>query len=343
MAVISFPTSIGGVHIPSMSRAGGPLSALFGDAFGLDMLRYPRDLGSSTRAHYINFRIYDIIPFSLEESGGFGFKDVKNLFSGEGSFGDRIGKFSSTREIKDSDGNSITEDVAGTGFAGGIESYGKGISKNLNLSSLSAPMMQQRKEISLYIPDSVTFDYSAQYGEIVLNPLAEGNALTSLPGLVGAAAKAVASVGGNDVTKLFLKAQGLAINPNQQVMFDSIPLREFSFEFIFMPKSKQETDDVKQIIKAFKEFSRPRTVEGTYGMIFVPPSIFEIDFRFLNGRNQYVNKVADSVCTNVEIDYTPNGWSTHQDGSPVNIKMKLQFKELSLIDRDGATSVVEGY
>ena len=343
MAVISFPTSIGGVHIPSMSRAGGPLSALFGDAFGLAMLRYPRDLGSSTRAHYINFRIYDIIPFSLEESGGFSFKDVKNLLSGEGSFGDRFGKFSSTREIKDSDGNSITQDVAGTGFAGGIESFGKGISKNLNLSSLSAPNRTLRKEISLYIPDSVTFDYSAQYSEVILNPLAAGNALENLPGIIGAVANKVAAVASSDVGKLFLKAQGLAINPNQQVMFDSIPLRTFSFEFIFMPKSKQETDDVKDIIKAFKEFSRPRTVEGTYGMIFVPPSIFEIDFRFLNGRNQYVNKVADSVIENVEIDYTPNGWSTHQDGSPVNIKMKLQFKELSLIDRDGVTSVAGDY
>ena len=337
MAVISFPTSIGGVHIPSMSKAGGPLSALFGDAFGLAMLRYPRDLGSSTRAHYVNFRIYDIIPFSLEESGGFSLKTLKDAFT-EGGISKFAGNFAKDA-IKDNDGKVIEEAVAGTGLAGAVQPY----IKNLNLSSLSAPMMQQRKEISLYIPDSVTFDYSAQYGEIVLNPLAEGNALTSLPGLVGAAAKAVASVGGNDVTKLFLKAQGLAINPNQQVMFDSIPLREFSFEFIFMPKSKQETDDVKDIIKAFKEFSRPRTVEGTYGMIFVPPSIFEIDFRFLNGRNQYVNKVADSVCTNVEIDYAPNGWSTHQDGSPVNIKMKLQFKELSLIDRDGVTSVDKEY
>lgn len=337
MAVISFPTSIGGVHIPGMSKAGGPLSALFGDVFGLDMLRYPRDLGSSTRAHYVNFRIYDIIPFSLEESGGYNLKTLKDAFT-EGGISKFVGNFAKDA-VKDTDGNVIEESVAGTGLAGAVQSA----TKNLNLSSLSAPMTQQRKEISLYIPDSVTFDYSAQYNEIVLNPLAEGNALTNLPGLVSAAAKAVASIGGNDVTKLFLKAQGLAINPNQQVMFDSIPLREFSFEFIFMPKSKQETDDVKEIIKAFKEFSRPRTVEGTYGMIFVPPSIFEIDFRFLNGRNQYVNKVADSVCTNVEIDYAPNGWSTHQDGSPVNIKMKLQFKELSLIDRDGATSVAKGY
>jgi hypothetical protein len=338
MAVISFPTSIGGVHIPSMSKAGGPLSALFGDAFGLDMLRYPRDLGSSTRAHYVTFRIYDIIPFSLEESGGLSLKNFKDAFSSADGLSKFVGNFAKDA-VKDTDGNIIEAAVAGTGLAGGLQSA----TKNLNLSSLSAPMMQQRKQISLYIPDSVTFDYSAQYGEAILNPLAAGNVLENLPGIFGAVASKVSAVASSDAAKLFLKAQGLAINPNQQLMFDSIPLREFSFEFIFMPKSKQETDDVRDIIKAFKEFSRPRTVEGTYGMIFVPPSIFEIEFRFLNGRNKYVNKVADSVCTNVEIDYAPNGWSTHQDGSPVNIKMKVQFKELSLIDRDGPTGVGAGY
>jgi hypothetical protein len=228
-------------------------------------------------------------------------------------------------------------------FLDEVTNFFDDFTKSLNLSSLTAPLSEQKAEISLYIPDSVTFDYSAQYGEVILNPLAAGNALENLPGIVGGVANKVAAVASSDVGKLFLRSQGLAINPNQQLMFDSIPLRTFSFEFVFMPKSKQETDDVKKIIEAFKMYSRPRTVEGSYGMIFVPPSIFKIDFRFLNGRNQYINKVADSVVENVEIDYTPNGWSTHQDGSPVNIKMKVQFKELSLIDRDGATSVARGY
>lgn len=310
MAVISFPTSIAGVHIPSMSKASGPLAALFGDVvFGLQVLKYPQDLGSSTRAHYVTFRIYDIIPFALEGGRTWSFSDISG----------------------------------GSDFLDSVTNFFDDITKNLNLSSLTAPLSEQKAEISLYIPDSVTFDYSAQYGEVILNPLAAGNALENLPGIIGGVASKVSAVASSDVGKLFLRSQGLAINPNQQLMFDSIPLRTFSFEFVFMPKSKQETDEVAKIIKAFKMYSRPRTVTGSYGMIFVPPSIFKIDFRFLNGRNKYINKVADSVIENVEIDYTPNGWSTHQDGSPVNIKMKVQFKELSLIDRDGATSVAGDY
>jgi len=316
MAVISFPTSIFGVHIPGMSKAGGPLGALFGDPFGLDVLRYPDDLGSGTRAHYITFRIYDIVPFELATDSSWSFSDLN-----AGKFGN-IGVAAT----------ESTPAIAPSGFLGTVQSYGK----NINVSSLNPRLVQEFAEISLYIPDSVQFDYQASYGEIILNPLAEGNALSKLPGIIGGGVgKTLSGIASNDVSKLFLKSQGIAINPNQQVIFDGIPLRTFSFEFIFMPKSKKETTSVKNIIKAFKMYSRPRTMEGSYGMAFTPPSIFQIDFRFLDGRNTYVNKVADSVVTNVEIDYAPNGWSTHQDGSPVNIKMKVDFKELSLIDRDG--------
>lgn len=312
MAVISFPTSIFGVHIPGLSKAGGPLGALFSDPFGMEMLRYPEDLGSGTRAHYITFRIYDIKPFELEAGTDWSLK---------------------------SDSNGVA------GVWGILLDKGVGTAKSLfnKTSVLNPRLTQQVQEISLYIPDSVQFDYQASYGEIILNPLAEGNALSKLPGIVGGTAKTLSGIASSEVSQLFLKSQGIAINPNQQVIFDGIPLRTFSFEFIFMPKSKKETTSVRKIIEAFKMYSRPRTMEGSFGMAFTPPSIFEIDFRFLDGRNAYVNKIADSVVTNVEIDYAPNGWSTHQDGSPVNIKMKVDFKELSLIDRDGQTSVENGY
>jgi len=154
-----------------------------------------------------------------------------------------------------------------------------------------------------------------------------------LPGLIGAGLGKFAELATSDPAKIFLRTQGLAINPNQQVLFDGVNLREFSFQFNFMPKSVEESNDVAKIVKAFKYYSRPETVANTFGMIFKPPAIFSIEFRFLNSENKWVNKVADSALTNMEVNYTPNGWATHQDGSPVNTTLKLDFKELSIIDR----------
>lgn len=153
MAVISFPTSIFGVHIPGMSKAGGPLGALFGDPFGLDVLKYPDDLGSGTRAHYITFRVYDIEPFELESG-----TDLSLTFDKEGTLTGQFGKLF---------------DKATTSA--------KSLINKVN-TTLNPRLTQQVAEISLYIPDSVQFDYQASYGEIILNPLAEGNALSKLPG-----------------------------------------------------------------------------------------------------------------------------------------------------------------
>jgi len=311
MAFISFPTSIGGVNIPGLSS--NPLTALLSDPFNVNVLKYPRDLGASTRTHYIKFDAYDVEPTGLDSITSV------NLNGG---------LLDKAENILTATANLTKELLGNIDFNG----------TNSGMVGFSEKRLTQVQSVALYIPDSVNFSYNAHYGEINLG--GQDNALTKLPGIIGKAANFVT---GTDIGRLFLRSQGVALNPNQQVMFDGIELRTFSFDFNFMPKSAEESGDVRNIVKAFKYFSRPKTVDKSFGLIFVPPSIWKIQFMFLNGENTWVNKITDSVITNVEVEYTPNGWSTHQDGSPVNIKLKLDFKELSLIDRDGKTGVKAGY
>ena len=56
MAIISIPTSIGGVSIPG-AAVNGPLGKLFGKNNGIESLHYPRNLGSSNKNHIIQFFI----------------------------------------------------------------------------------------------------------------------------------------------------------------------------------------------------------------------------------------------------------------------------------------------
>ena len=58
MAIISIPTSIGGVTIPGAIT--GPLSALFGNKYSSSFLQYPRDLSSATRGHVVQFSINEV-------------------------------------------------------------------------------------------------------------------------------------------------------------------------------------------------------------------------------------------------------------------------------------------
>ena len=60
MAIISIPTSIGGVSIPG-AAVSGPLGPLYQNKFGRTDLQYPRDLQSATRGHYVKFEIKEYV------------------------------------------------------------------------------------------------------------------------------------------------------------------------------------------------------------------------------------------------------------------------------------------
>ena len=69
-------------------------------------------------------------------------------------------------------------------------------------------------------------------------------------------------------------------------------------------------------------------------MFYKPPAIFDVSF-YSNGlQNTKINKIQKSVILSVDVNYAPNGWSAHSDGTPVQTTMTLQLKETVLNDRD---------
>ena len=60
-----------------------------------------------------------------------------------------------------------------------------------------------------------------------------------------------------------------------------------------------------------------------------------------NGKeNIHLNKIKESVITSIDVNYSPNGWAAHDDGTPVQTTMTVQFKEIELVDRN---AVNQGY
>ena len=110
--------------------------------------------------------------------------------------------------------------------------------------------------------------------------------------------------------------------------------------FTFTPYSQQETEQVRKIIQMFRQNAAPRIVTEAAGMFFVPPSSFTLDFLFNGQKNPYVTTVAESVIESIDVNYSPNGWSTTDDGAPVQTILTMSFKEIELIDR---TKIKDGY
>ena len=304
MAIIKIPTSIGGISIPG-NIINGPLSALFGNKYDITNLKYPRDLESATKGHIVKIAINEVQPTGYQEGKEY---SLKTAATG----------------IADGIGNAVKS------FMGNGKD-GDGTSK-INLS-LEPSKKRVAGTISLYMPDTVNFTYDANYGEVSMAEVGK-QALTNLPGVAGKAGKSITSAIESGAGKIALKSQGLAINPNQQLLFDGIPLRSYQLAFTFTAYSQQESETVLKIIQTLKSYSRPRTVTGSGGMLFIPPATFDLQFLFNGKPNKYVNKVAESVITNVDVNYAPNGWAAHHDGAPLQIQLTLQFKEIKLIDKD---------
>ena len=257
--------------------------------------------------------------------------------------------------------------------------------------------------VTLYMPDSLTMNYHADYSELTL--MEATNGLNRVAGAIGslaedlmkggfsqqtminAAAKTVDEYGpeaglrlvdraaGTNITDLGLKAMGMAVNPQLQLVYKGLGFRTFSMDFIFTPKSQEESDQVSAIINTFIYAAHP-TVTGSSGMYFTPPSIFNMEFLMaqtgsfsgmsamlqkagnsiipgvpvgnliankLNGastgmQNDRLYKVGDCVLEDVSVDYAPNGWAAYSGGAPVQTRLTLSFKEIDILDRTRMTS-----
>lgn len=315
MAIISIPTSIGGVSIPG-NLINGPLGALFGNKFGTNSYQYPRDLGSATKGHIVQFSVNEIQPITYEEASKF--ITNFNVISKDGI---------NTEGLKENF-NTVRNFFAGDS------------QKTLNFKP-----KKKRKvaTISLYIPDTLNFQYNAGYGNLslqeVANEIASSKAVDALKNIpkLGSLVKmgtSGLSAAQSNAAKLALSTQGLAINPQQQLLFDGIDFRTYQMAFTFTPYSRQEAEAVKEIVKLFRYHAAPQITTAAAGMFFVPPSTFDLDFLFNGQRNNNITRVAESVIENIDVNYAPNGWAAHDDGAPVQTTLTMNFKEIELIDKD---------
>ena len=137
--------------------------------------------------------------------------------------------------------------------------------------------------------------------------------------------------------ELFNKVLGRGLNPYMEVLFSGVQLRQFTYNFDFMPRNKEEQETVQKIITMFKFHSAPE-LRGN-NMFMGLPSEFDIHYMYQPPvgdayENPYYNKVATCVLNNVTTNYTPSGVRSHNDGSPVKITMSLSFTEAEMITKD---------
>lgn len=148
------------------------------------------------------------------------------------------------------------------------------------------------------------------------------------------ASQAIGVFGGNvSVDQLLAREKGVIFNPNMELLFNGPSLRQFAFSFQMTPRSKPESDAVKQIIRTFKSNMAPKvTAEGDGSLFLKTPNVFELTYKQGKDPHSFLHQFKQCFLENVSVNYTGAGtYATYGDGTPVSIIMNLQFKEIEPI------------
>ena len=142
---------------------------------------------------------------------------------------------------------------------------------------------------------------------------------------------------GSNVTpqSVIARSTGQILNNNLELLFQGVNLRSFPYSITFSPRSSTEAETVKQIIKHLKMSMAPKAGEfnGTAAGIFIKsPDVFMLKYLKDGADHPFLNSFKMCALTGMTVSYTNSGtYTTYEDGTPVNIRMNLTFKELNPI------------
>ena len=147
---------------------------------------------------------------------------------------------------------------------------------------------------------------------------------------------AVGQLGGNiSAQSVVTRATGQILNNNLELLFKGVNLRSFPYSITFSPRNPKESRVVKSIIRSLKMSMAAKAGEfngGAQGIFLKSPDVFQL--RYLrDGRDHpFLNRFKLCALTGLNLNYTNAGtYSSYEDGTPVNIRMDVTFKEINPI------------
>ena len=212
--------------------------------------------------------------------------------------------------------------------------------------------------ILLYMPQSLVVNDDIAYNQVDLGPggltaMAGLNAGQSLLGAIGRgvseglesifnlasgqisgeAAQVSAARISQRIPSVGLRAAAATalqtgVNPGTRILFDRPNIRQFTFQFRFIPTSAAEATQVEKIIRTFREEMYPEelSIINNVPAGYKFPNLFEVDFQFLNSKARFP-KMQLSYLRSCQVTYNPNSMTFHADGHPTEIDMTLIFQE----------------
>jgi len=361
--------------------------------------RYPVDVGSVDKAHYVVFYINEQVKTSF--SSGTDAANKPTIFKNRSEIQSKLGEPTNFGGAVQKFGNQVVTPLLNSAVSLPGVSSALGLGNDLLNTTLGTDKANKLKEasssftdsalkqfdmglvtgegfartirrtkdtIALYMPDSLAFSHDQQYSEVSMNTgifglagvagssisdMMKSGSMQELAGILGKnvspfAAQAIRSKFGDQGDLLFSAATGTVMNPQLELLYRSPQFRNFTFEFIFYPRSEEEARQVHLIIDKLKFHQAPELKKGSAGFFLVPPSEFDIEFHYNGKINPNLPRMSTCVLTKIDLDYAPNGFAAYEvplknspevggTGMPVGIRMVLNFMETEILTKNSPT------
>ena len=385
----------------------GPLASLSGTKYEMGSHRYPADIGSLDKGHYVTFfvnvqkktqfsskpttgdrptimnnrKLLENMRGSTNLGGNFsnvldgGAKLASQVKSAVTPALDKLGNIPSVSGIIDKgksllgDAQNKAETLFGQSGKSSIESianFGQGFAEAIGESSealsqggFARTIKRTSENITLYMPDTLQFDYRQNFSDIGTNEglLGIGSSLFSTvaenkgdekalaKNLTAFGGTALAELAGGPAQALAATALGVVKNPGLELIYSSPEFRNFQFEFRFHPRDENEAREVMNIIDSLRFHQAPEIQGQSGGFLLVPPSEFDIKFYYNGKENPNIDQISTCVMTNLQVNYAPEGFTAYESpgslnpkigstGTPVTITLVMSFKETQIITKE---------
>jgi len=157
-------------------------------------------------------------------------------------------------------------------------------------------------------------------GDMMLNDIAR-KAMSGISQLL---------TGGGALAKEYYKRQGKTYNPNEQLYFDGVSLREFSLPFEITPLSESESSKFSSMIYDLRQAAAPRYDSDKY--YFTYPDFFTVGI-YVGGT--LIVERGPCAITSLNVNMAPEGsimWRS--DNKPVSYSLDLTFKETTVATKE---------
>lgn len=164
------------------------------------------------------------------------------------------------------------------------------------------------------------------------------------------ASRTASMFGSDTVSGAVSSALRITPNPNTRMIFKSVNIREFAFNFKMIPTSQAESQAIKRIVHLFRKNLYPKTIdlEGTGGngipIAYRFPNTFQIEMYYGNKKLSELNpdlKLGKMYLRQFTANYNPNGMGFYKNGDFNEVDISLSFTETRALTYDDVASAGE--